>query len=225
MENEVSNTISDSQNGNVEKEMVETPAHQDKSDVQEENLTENRRDVMFRLLQECPVEEDYENLPEEVFDPVKEGLSRVYRRYMHCEDGHAVIDDNTAIVNVYNPLKVTVRSNHGKVNVFGNNIHAEIITNDGHVRICSNNSQVFVGGDGTVDVMGHGNEVNVVQGIVHIYGEDAVAWVFAGVADIHSEHSKVYVHHGLATVMNQASQELECTEAGELILPANSSKK
>ena len=76
-----------------------------------------------------------------------------------------------------------------------------------------------------MDMMGHGNEVNVIQGVFHIYGKDAVAWVFDGVVDVHSKRSKVFVHHGTATVMDQHNQALECTEAGELTLPANSSKK
>ena len=82
-------------------------------------------------MKECLEKEDYENLHKEVFDLVEEGLSQVYKRYKHYKDGHAVMVDNTAIVNVYGPLKVTIRRNHGKVNVFSNNVHADIVTNDG----------------------------------------------------------------------------------------------
>ena len=180
---------------------------------------------MRRMMTECPEEEDYENLPQEVFDPAEEGLRGPYKRYMHCDDSHAVIKDNAAIVNVYNPLMVTVYGNHRNVNVYGNNVHADIIDNDGYVRICSNNADVTVAGNGVVDVMGHGNEVTVMYGEVHIYGEDATVWVYDGVADVHSEHSQVYVHHGTATVMDQDSQVLDCEEAGELILPTNSCMK
>ena len=176
-----------------------------------------------RLLRECPVEEDYENLREEVFDPAEENMTQVYQRYMYSEDTHAVILDNTSTVNVYTPLKVTVKNNHGMVYVYGNNVHAKIMRNDGYVRICSNNAKVTVRGNGTVDVMGHGNDVTVRQGIVHIYGENAVVQVHDGVVDVHSKCSKVLVHHGKATVMDEMCQELHCEESGELILPDNTS--
>ena len=180
---------------------------------------------MRRMLTECPEPEDYENLPEEVFDPVEEDLHASYKRYMHCDDGHAVIKDNEAIVNVYNPLMVTVYRNHKNVNVYGNNVHADVMGNDGYVRICSNNANVTVAGNGVVDVMGHGNEVTVMQGEVHIYGEDATVWVYDGVADVHGERSKVYVLDGTATVMDRDCQELQCEESGTLLLPDNSKVK
>ena len=180
---------------------------------------------MRRMMTDSPEEEDYENLPEEIFDPVEEDLHAPYKRYMHSDNSHAVIKDNTAIVNVYNPLMLTVYRNHKDVNVYGNNVHADIMSNDGYIRICSNNANVTVAGDGVVDVMGHGNEVTVMQGEVHIYGEDATVWVYDGVADIHSEHSKVYVLNGTATVMDRDSKELDCDESGKLILPDNSKIK
>ena len=180
---------------------------------------------MSRMLTECPEAEDYENLPEEVFDPAEEELCAPYKRYMHCDDSHAVIKDNTAIVNVYNPLKVTIYRNHKNVNVYGNNVHADIMSNDGYVRICSNNANVTVAGNGVVDVMGHGNEVDVMQGTVHVYGEDATVWVADGVADVHGERSKVYVLNGTATVMDRDCQELDCEESGKLLLPDNSKVK
>ena len=178
-----------------------------------------------RWLTECPEEEDYENLPEEVFDPVVEKLHAPYKRYMHCDTSQGVIQDNTAIVNVYNSLVLTVRRNHGKVNVYGNNVHAEIKSNDGYVRICSNNAIVYTAGNGVVDVMGHGNEVNVMKGTVHVYGEDATVFVADGVADVHGEHSKVYVLNGTATVMDRDCQELKCDGSGKLLLPDNSKVK
>ena len=180
---------------------------------------------MRRMMMECPEAEDYENLHEVVFDPVVEDLHNPYKRYMHCDDCHAVIKDNTAIVNVYNPLMVTVYRNHRNVNVYGNNVHADVMSNDGYVRICSNNANVTVAGNGVVDVMGHGNEVTVMQGEVHIYGEDATVWVSDGVADVHGEHSKIYVFHGTATVMDRDCQELQCEESGTLLLPDNSKVK
>ena len=180
---------------------------------------------MRRMLTECPEPEDYENLPEEVFDPAEEDLHGPYKRYMHCDDGHAVIKDNTAIVDVYNPLKVTVRENHKNVNVYGNNVHADIKSNDGYVRLCSNNAKVTVAGNGVVDVMGHGNEVEVMKGRVHVYGEDATVWVGDGVADVHGERSKVHVLEGTATVMDRDCQELDCNGSGKLLLPDNSKVK
>ena len=177
---------------------------------------------MWRWMTECPEAEDYENLPEEVFDPAEENMRAPYKRYMHCDTSHAVIKDNTAIVNVYNALVATVRGNHGNVNLYGNNVHADVMSNDGHVRICSNNAIVNVAGNGVVDVMGHGNEVNVISGTVHVYGEDATVFVFDGVADVHGERSKVYVHDGTATVMDRDCQKLDCDGSGKLLLPDNS---
>ena len=178
-----------------------------------------------RWVTECPEAEDYENLPLEVFDPAVENLHAPYKRYMHCDTSHAVIVDNTAIVNVYNSLVVTVRRNHGKVYVYGNNVHANVLNNDGYVRICSNNAIVYMAGNGVVDVMGHGNEVNMSNGTAHVYGEDATVFVFDGVADVYGERSEVHVHDGTATVMDRDCQALDCDGAGKLLLPDNSKVK
>ncbi len=177
---------------------------------------------MDRLMMECPMEEDYENLQEEVFDPDEENLEGMYRHYMYPDDGHAVVIDNTGIVNVYNPLKVTVYDNHRNVYVFGNNVHADIEGNNGYVRICSSQSRVTVAGNGTVDVMGHNNEVTVLEGRTHIYGDTANVVVKGGVVEVHSIHSKVTVLGGKATVMDSDCGELRCETPGELTLPTNS---
>ncbi len=176
----------------------------------------------IRMMMDCPEPEDYENLPKEVFDPAEEEMHGPYKRYMHCDNKHAVIKDNTAIVNVYNPMQVTVYRNHKNVNVYGNNVHADVMSNDGYIRFCSNNAQVTVSGNGVVDVMGHGNEVTVMNGTVHVYGEEATVWVGDGVADVHGVHSKVFVLNGKATVMDSDCQELHCGDSGELLLPDNS---
>ena len=176
-----------------------------------------------RMMNDCTEPEDYENLPEEVFDPEEEEMHGPYKRYMHCDNEHAVIKDNTGIVNVYNALQLTVYRNHKDINVYGNNVHADVMSNDGYVRICSNNANVTVAGNGVVDVMGHGNEVTVMDGTVHVYGENATVWVNGGVADVHGEHSNVSVFSGKATVMDSDSQNLHCEESGELDLPPNSS--
>lgn len=179
-----------------------------------------------RMLMDCPEPEDYENLPEEVFDPVEEGLNTPYKRYMHCEEEHAVIKDNTGIVNVFNALQVTIHSNHKNINVYGNNVHAEIMDNDGYIRICSNNSEVTVAGDGIVDVMGHGNKVTVLNGTVHVYGEAATVRAFWGETDVYSKRSSVTLYNdGNATVMDSDCQELRNEGNGELNLPDNSSTK
>ncbi|MCR4573524.1 MAG: formylglycine-generating enzyme family protein [Lentisphaeria bacterium] len=177
---------------------------------------------MIRMMTDCPEPEDYENLPEEVFDPAEEDMHGPYKRYMYCDNKHAVIKDNTAIVNVYNPMQVTVYRNHKYVNVYGNNVHADVMSNDGYIRFCSNNAQVTVSGNGVVDVMGHGNEVTVMDGTVHVYGEKATVWISGGVVDVHGVHSKVVVFNGKATVRDHDCQELHCGDSGELLLPDNS---
>ena len=207
----------------VEAEYDETNLQKVKADVQ--NISQWSPAACKRWVTECPEEEDYENLPLEVFDPAKENLHAPYKRYMHCVTTHAVIEDNTAIVNVYDSLVVTVRRNHGNVYVYGNNVHVNVISNDGHVRVCSNNAIVYMAGNGVVDVMGHGNEVNVSKGTAHVYGEDATVYVLDGVADVHSERSKVYVHDGTVTVMDKDCQELHCDGAGKILLPDNSKVK
>ena len=200
-------------------------------DEKDEDHGEQQEDVfasvqkMMRMMTDCPAPEDYENLPEEVFDPVEEEMHGPYKRYMHCENEHAVIKDNTAIVNVYNPMQVTVYGNHKNVNVYGNNVHVDIMGNDGYVRICSNNAKVTVAGNGVVDVMGHGNEVEMIKGTVHVYGEDATVLVMGGVADVHGERSKVHVLDGTATVMDRDCQALDCDGSGKLLLPDNSKVK
>ena len=70
--------------------------------------------------------------------------------------------------------------------------------------------------------MGHGNEVTVMDGTVHVYGEEATVWISGGVVDVHGVHSKVVVFNGKATVMDHDCQELHCGDSGELLLPDNS---
>ncbi len=80
------------------------------------------------------------------------------------------------------------------------------------IIICFNNAQVTVSGNGVADVIGHGNEVTVMDGTVNVYGEEATFWVRGGVADVHGMHSKVVVFNGKATVMDRECQELHCND-------------
>jgi hypothetical protein len=158
----------------------------------------------WRFMTECPEEEDYEDLPEEVFDPAKEDMHAPYKRYMHCDTSHAVIEDNTSIVYVYNSLVVSIRSNHGNVYVYGNNVHASVLSNDGYVRVCANNAKVNMAGNGVVDVVGHGNKVNVLTGTAHVYGEDATVYMVGnGVVDVMGRGNEVNVSKGAAHVYGE----------------------
>ena len=207
---------------------VENEEEVEEEEEVENEEEENDEDVfatvqkVMRKLEDRPEPEDYENLPEQVFDPVKERMHGPYKRYMHCEDEHAVINDNTAIVIVYDPMQVTVYRNHKDINVYGNNVHAEVMANEGYIRFCSNNAKVTVSGNGVVDVMGHGNEVTVMGGTVHVYGENTTVLARGGFVDVHGMHSKVVVSKGKATVMDSDCQELRCDGSGELLLPDNS---